>query len=172
MIDRHLDKQALISLLRVCKSLYKLLRKCKIFTAWEWLANDPLAEGTMKLLEQLEARDSQFLLVKGFRRYKPGTDQRGTLNSLLPGRKNDSKLCTSLLRTDLTARLDQDAQFLLEHGADKEEWKSYKQHRHRGEDKRLFNCRRARLQGDAAARTALVSTLETAGRNGESLVGR
>jgi hypothetical protein len=107
--------------LRVCKSLHKLLGKCKRFTAWEWLANDPLAKGNIKLLKQLEARDSQFLLVKGFRRYKPGTDQRGTLKSFLAGRKNDSKLCTSLLRIDLTARLEQDAQFLLEHGADKEE---------------------------------------------------
>jgi hypothetical protein len=110
--------------LRVCKSLHELLGKRKVFTAWERLANDPLAEETKKLLEQLESRDSQLLLVKGFRRYEPGTDQREVLKTFMGGKKN-IKLCTALLLAELNQRRTEDAEFLCGIGADKKYLRSY-----------------------------------------------
>lgn len=146
MIDRHLDKQALLSLLRVCRSLHKLLGKCKIFTAWEWLANDPLAEGTMELLEQLEARDSQFVLAKGFRRYKPGTDQRKALKTFMQDRQNINQLCTTLLKAELDKRRTEDAEFLCGLGAYRGYLNDYKRFENRGEEKYRQQRRQQRLK--------------------------
>ncbi|KAH8621645.1 hypothetical protein IG631_23732 [Alternaria alternata] len=158
LIGGYLDKRASLNASRMCKKLYEQFGMHKAFTAWEHLTNDPSAEKTMKLLKGLGSRDSQLLLVKGFERYRPGTYQRETLKSFLVERKNNSTLCTSLLRIDLMARLEQDAQFLLEHGANKREWETYEQskekHFKRRVAKNRFKRSQARLQRTAFATLA------------------
>ena len=157
MTRPFLDKQALSNSSRVCKRLHTVVGMRVVSTAWKSLANDPLAGETMELLRRLESQDSDLLLVKGFQQYIPKTDQRKTLKTLLASKKKNSKLCTTLLRTDMEARRPEDAQFLLENGAEREpwnRWEEYNESQRKQRRTKQFDSRQAKVQKAAAARTA------------------
>jgi hypothetical protein len=167
MIRSFLDKKALLNSSRVCKRLHTVVGMCEVSTAWKHLASNPTAGETMELLGRLESKDSELLLVEGFRRYRPGTGQRETLKGFLASKENDSKLCTLLLRIDLQARLEQDAHFLLENGAGEEIWKKYKKFQKQNEERKRKSLE-VRLQRAAAARTCGGTQLRTLSRPYES----
>jgi hypothetical protein len=119
---------------------------CEVSTAWKHLASNPPAGQTMKLLEQLESMDSQILLVKGFRRYKPGTDQRKVLKTFMQDRQNINQLCTTLLKAELDKRRIEDAEFLCGLGAYRGYLNGYKRFENRGQEKYRQQRRQQRLK--------------------------